>query len=337
MQSLSTHMPLPFSALTLEAEHQSWPLAEAFTISRGSKTSAEVVVATVRASLSPTGPVIEGRGECVPYARYGETVAGVLESLRLLPRPDPLLLPAGAARNALDCALWDWVAKARGCSVASLIGLRSLTPIQTAETISLAPPAQMAAKAATLAARPLLKVKVGSDDPLSRVQAVRSAAPAARLIVDANEGWSLEQLRALLPDLAALDCALIEQPLPAEYDGALADLGPCLVPLCADESVHASDSLASLVGRYQAVNIKLDKTGGLSEALCLHRQATNMGFHIMVGCMVATSLAMAPAFLLAQNAAFVDLDGPVFLAKDRPEGLIFSNGKIDPPGSILWG
>jgi L-alanine-DL-glutamate epimerase-like enolase superfamily enzyme len=281
--------------------------------------------------------LVSGQGECVPYTRYGESVEGVLRTLRDLPRPDPAALPAGAARNALDCALWDLRAKWAKQPIHSLLGCPAPLPIETAETISIASPQQMADKARRLADRPLLKVKVGGDAPLERLQAVRSQAPKPRLIVDANEGWSFEQLRNLLPDLAALGCDLIEQPLPADEDHALAGLGVPAVPLCADESVHDRQSLGRLRSLYQAVNIKLDKTGGLSEALALKTAAQDAGFAIMVGCMVGTSLAMAPAHVLAQGAAFADLDGPLMLKHDREHGLEFNHGTIHPPKSSLWG
>jgi L-alanine-DL-glutamate epimerase-like enolase superfamily enzyme len=325
-----------WSAIQLQAVHESWPLAEAFTISRGSKTSAEVVVVTLTAT-GPDGQGLRGQGECVPYGRYGETVEGVLAALQALPSADPAALPAGAARNALDCALWDLRAKWSGQSVAALLGLTAPQAIETAETISLGTPQAMAAKAKRLAGRPLLKVKVGGDDPLARLQAVRAEAPTPRLIVDANEGWTFDQLRALLPDLAALRCDLIEQPLPADQDAALADLGRPAVDLCADESVHARDGLERLRALYQVVNIKLDKTGGLTEALALKAAAQEAGFGIMVGCMVGTSLAMAPAHLVAQGVAFADLDGPLMLRQDRAAGMAFNHGVIGSPSSTLWG
>ncbi len=324
--------------LTVRAE--TWPIDGAFTISRGSKTAAEVVVAELHAAGGLTG-----RGECVPYGRYGETVAGVVAALRGL---EPAvaagltrqaladLLPAGAARNALDCALWDLEAQQSGQPVWRLAGLPEPQPVETAETLSLDSAAAMAAKAATVTGR-LLKLKVGGADVVERVAAVHAAAPHARLIVDANEAWTLEQTAAWLPALAGLGVALVEQPLPAGEDAGLAGLGTPAVPLCADESVHTAAGLHALAGRYQVVNIKLDKTGGLTEALHLRREAEALGFSIMVGCMVGTSLAMAPALLLAQGAAFVDLDGPLMLRKDRPFGLHYREGFVDPPGPGLWG
>lgn len=326
------------TSLTVTAER--WPIAGAFTISRGSKTAADVVVATVR-----RGDAV-GRGECVPYGRYGESVDGVVAALEALAPhvADGLtrevlggLLPAGAARNALDCALWDLEAKETGVPVWRRAGLDDVpAPVATAVTVGLDTPAAMADKAAGYADWPLLKVKVGADDVLDRLAAVRSAAPLPRLIVDANEGWALAQLRDLLPDLAALRVDLIEQPLPAGDDAGLADLAP-LVPLCADESAHTADGLDALVGRYQAVNIKLDKTGGLTEALRLRDAARAHGLAVMIGCMVGTSLGMAPALLLAAGAQFVDLDGPLMLREDRSGGLRYRGAMIDPPSPTLWG
>lgn len=328
--------------LTVEAE--TWPIAGTFTIARGSKTQAEVVVATLRDPM--TGAV--GRGEAVPYGRYGETVEGVRQALQdLAPALAAgeidraalrLRLPAGAARNALDCALWDWQAKAQGVPVWRLAGLSGPPqPLHTAVTLSLDTPDAMAAKAATLATHPLLKVKLGGEGVLPRLEAVRAAAPAPRLIVDANEAWSLDQLRHLLPDLQRLRVDLIEQPLPAGEDAGLASLGPCPVPLCADESLHTRADLEQLRGRYQAVNIKLDKTGGLTEALDLATTARSLGFKTMVGCMVGTSLSMAPAALVAQGAAFVDLDGPLMLQRDRDGGFRYSQGEMAGTVPSIWG
>ncbi|MFA7431250.1 MAG: N-acetyl-D-Glu racemase DgcA [Rhodospirillaceae bacterium] len=326
------------TALKVTAE--SWPIDGTFTISRGSKTAADVVVVEL---TTPGG--LRGRGECVPYGRYGETVEGVMAALRAL---EPAvaggltraalaeLLPAGAARNALDCALWDLEGARTGRPVWELAGLPAPRPVETAETLSLDTPDAMAAMAQEVAGN-LLKLKVGDDGVLERVAAVHAAAPHARLIVDANEAWTLEQTAAWLPDLAALGVVLIEQPLPAGQDGGLAGLGTPAVPICADESVHTVEGLRDLVGRYQAVNIKLDKAGGLTEALRLRREAEALGFAIMVGCMVGTSLAMAPALLLAQGAAFVDLDGPLMLRYDRPDGVYYHDGWAEPPSAALWG
>lgn len=325
--------------LTLALAAERWPIAGAFAISRGAKTEAEVVVAELGDGKA------RGRGECVPYGRYGESVASVLAAIESLrPRLAAGLdrqalqgaLPPGAARNALDCALWDLEAKRSGRPAHALAGLPEPRPCLTAFTISLAAPEVMAAAASGAADRPLLKVKLGAPDDPRRIAAVRAAAPAARLIVDVNEGWDEDNLAANLAACAEAGVALIEQPLPAGRDAALA-LVPHLVPICADESARDRHSLAALVGRYDAVNIKLDKAGGLTEALDMMAEARRLGLGIMVGCMVATSLAMAPALLLAQRADFVDLDGPLLLARDRPEGLRYAGSWIHPPVPALWG
>jgi L-alanine-DL-glutamate epimerase-like enolase superfamily enzyme len=324
-------------ALTVRIE--SWPIAGSFTISRGAKTEAEVVVA----ELADGGAI--GRGECVPYGRYGETVDGVAAALeamrpalrRGLDRADlQAAMPAGAARNALDCALWDVDAKRTGLPVHALAGLPPPRPLVTAYTISLGSPDEMAAAATKATGRTLLKIKLGAPGDAARLAAVRRAAPAAELIVDANEGWGAADLAALFAACAAAGVTLIEQPLPAGEDVVLADI-PRPVPVCADESVHDRASLHQLVGRYDAVNIKLDKTGGLTEALALAAEAERLGFALMVGSMVATSLAMAPAMLLAQRARFVDLDGPLLLARDRPDGLRYAGSLVHPPTPELWG
>ncbi len=328
----------------LSVNHESWPLRGSFTISRGTRTTAEIVV--VELSLgNADGRVASGRGECVPYARYGESIVGVvaaIESLR--PRIEDGLdrrglqqaLPAGAARNALDCAFWDLEAKRAGRPVWALLGLSAPAPVTTAFTLSLDTPEAMGRAAAENAARPLLKLKLSGPDDLARIEAVRENAPAARLIVDANEGWSLDDYVELAPKLAGLGVDLIEQPLPAGKDAALAGK-PRPVPVCADESCHDSASLAGLAGLYDAVNIKLDKTGGLTEALELKDAAGAQGYEIMVGCMLATSLAMAPATLVAQGARFVDLDGPLLLDRDRAEGLNYEDSLLHPPEPALWG
>ncbi len=325
----------------LSVRHETWPLAGSFTISRGTRTTAETVVVEL---ADPDGPVL-GRGECVPYAHYGETIEGVIaaiESLRLqieggLDRIGlQALLPPGAARNALDCAYWDLEAKRAGAPAWQLCGLPALDAVTTAYTLSLETPEVMGRAAAANASRALLKLKLAGPDDLARVEAVRANAPETRLIVDANEGWSLDDYVALAPRLAALGVVLIEQPLPAGQDAGLASLQRP-VPVCADESCHATESLAEIAGRYDAVNIKLDKTGGLTEALKLKQAALDQGFQIMVGCMVATSLAMAPAILVAQDAAVVDLDGPLLMARDRPEGLRYEGSTLYPPEPALWG
>jgi L-Ala-D/L-Glu epimerase / N-acetyl-D-glutamate racemase len=326
--------------LSLSVRVERWPIAGAFTISRGAKTEAVVVVAEVADSDGH-----RGRGECVPYARYGETVDGVAAAIAAMAEPIAAgldcerlqaAMPPGAARNALDCALWDLAAKRAGQPVHALLGLAAPRPLTTAYTISLATPQAMARAAAKAADRPLLKVKLGGADDPVRITAVRNAAPRAELIVDANEGWSAVDLAQNLAACAQAGVTLVEQPLPAGRDDALARIAHPMA-VCADESVHGSTSLAALSGKYDAVNIKLDKTGGLTEALAMAREAERLGFSLMVGCMVATSLAMAPAMLLAQRARVVDLDGALLLARDRPHGLIYEGSRVHPPTPALWG
>jgi L-Ala-D/L-Glu epimerase len=329
-------MPLP---LSLSVQTEAWPIAGAFTISRGAKTEAQVVVAMLSDGRH------RGRGECVPYGRYNETAASVIAALKAMIEPLgqgldraglQSALPAGAARNALDCAFWDLEAKRAGKPVHELIGLPAPRALTTAYTISLGAPAAMAEAASKAAARALLKIKLGQDADPERIAAVRAAAPRAELIVDANEGWNAGNLAANLAACAAAGVTLIEQPLPAGNDGALASLARPIA-VCADESVHDRAGLAALVGRYDAVNVKLDKTGGLTEALAMAAEAERLGFRLMVGCMVATSLAMAPAVLLAQRAQVVDLDGPLLLAKDRPDALRYEGSLVHPPRPALWG
>ena len=316
-----------------------WPIAGAFAISRGVKTEAAVVLAELR-----DGDHV-GRGECVPYPRYGETVDGVASAIAAL-RPEIArgldraalqhAMPPGAARNALDCALWDLAAKRSGRPAHELAALPPLQPLTTAYTISLAAPEVMAAAAAKAAARTLLKIKLGGAGDPARIAAVRRAAPRAQLIVDANEGWTAANLQENLAACAQAGVALLEQPLPSDADAALAGIAHP-IPICADESAHATASLAALAGKYDAINIKLDKTGGLTEALAMARVAQDMGFALMVGCMVATSLAMAPAMLVAQRARIVDLDGPLLLAGDRVHGLRYEDSRVHPPAPALWG
>ena len=310
-------------------------LAQAFTISRGSRTEARVLTVEV------TEDGRTGWGECVPYARYGETLESVADEIGSLPPGfDRLalqdLLPAGAARNAVDCALWDLEAKTMGKPVWQLAGLPAPGPLVTAYTLSLDAPEAMRAAAAKNAHRPLLKIKLGTPDDMPRLEAVRAGAPAARIIVDANEGWTPEIYADLAPHLLRLGVAMVEQPLPAGADEGLLGLARP-VPLCADESVHDRATLAALAGKYDLINIKLDKTGGLTEALALKAQAEAAGFGIMVGCMVGSSLAMAPAVLLAQGAAVVDLDGPLLLAEDRSTPLVYDAEGVHPPQPALWG
>ena len=325
--------------LSLSVRSERWPIAGAFTISRGAKTEPAVVVAEL------TDGRHRGRGECVPYARYGESLNGVVAAIGLMAEPLArgldrtdlqAAMPAGAARNALDCAFWDLNAKQRGAPVHELAGLPRPSPLITAYTISLAAPTAMAAAAEKAASRALLKVKLGAPGDPERIAAVRRAAPRAALIVDANEGWTAENLGQNLAACVDAGVSLVEQPLPAAADQMLASIARPLA-ICADESVHGRASLAALAGKYDAVNIKLDKTGGLTEALAMALEAEALGFGIVVGCMVATSLAMAPAILVAQRAQTVDLDGPLLLAEDRPHGLVYEGSLVHPATPALWG
>lgn len=321
--------------MQITVTEQSFRLAEIFTISRGSKTEARVLTVEI------TRGGVRGRGESVPYGRYGETPASVADQIRALPEDFshtdlPWLLPAGAARNAVDCALWDLAAKAAGKRVWELAGLKVPGPVVTAFTLSLDTPERMRDAAARHARRPLLKIKLGTADDMARLAAVRAGAPHARIIVDANEGWSTDIYTDLVPHLLRMGVALVEQPLPAGADEMLAEIARP-VPVCADESCHDSTSLAGLAAKYDMVNIKLDKTGGLTEALALNRLAHQQGFGVMVGCMVGSSLAMAPAVLVAQGAAVVDLDGPLLLAEDRNCPLVYDAAGVHPPEAALWG
>jgi len=324
-------------ALTVRIER--WPLAGAFAISRGTKTEAVVVVAELSDGRHT------GRGECVPYPRYDETPEGVVAAIAAL--RDPVAqgldriglqraLPPGAARNALDCAFWDLTARQTGRPVHDLAGLAPPKPLTTAFTISLGSPEAMAEATRRVADLALIKVKLGADGDADRIAAVRNAAPNAELIVDANEGWRVDNLASNLDACARAGVTLVEQPLPAGDDGALATVARPIA-VCADESVHDRASLPGLVGLYDAVNVKLDKTGGLTEALAIIETAHQQGFAVMVGCMVATSLAMAPAVLAAQHAKVVDLDGPLLLARDRDNGLHYSGSLVHPPRAALWG
>lgn len=324
---------------TVSATHVSHRLKAPFRISRGVKTAAEVVVV----EIEEDGLV--GRGESVPYARYDETVDSVLAQLapaldRLAEgaRPHEALdvLSAGAARNALDCALWDLRAKREGLSVEALTALPIPSSLITAVTVSLDAPEAMEAAARAVASAPLIKVKLSAEDPAARLLAVARAAPHARLIVDPNEGWDFAILDGLKPILSDLNIALVEQPLPAGQDQALEGYDPPYV-ICADESAHVAADLAALRGRYKAVNLKLDKAGGLSEALLMLEEAQNHGFGLMVGCMVASSLAIAPALHLAGRCAFADLDGPWWLAVDHPGGCRVADGRMSPPAPGFWG
>ncbi len=321
--------------MRIEVSRDVFKLAKVFTISRGSRTEAHVL--TVRIS---DGDAV-GMGECVPYARYGETLESVtaqIEELQGTVTRAGLLdqLPAGAARNAVDCALWDLEAKQSGKAVWELAGLAPLRPEITAYTLSLDTPEKMRAQAAEHAFRPLLKIKLGTPDDMPRLEAVRAGAPKSTIIVDANEGWSAAVYADLAPHLVRLGVALVEQPLPAGEDDALLDIARP-VPVCADESCHDRSSLPGLQGKYDVVNIKLDKTGGLTEALALRKAALAEGYDVMVGCMVGSSLAMAPALLVAQGMPFVDLDGPLLLAEDRDQPLKFDAAGVHPADRALWG
>jgi L-alanine-DL-glutamate epimerase-like enolase superfamily enzyme len=319
----------------LHARVERWPIAGRFSISRGSKTEAAVVVA----EISRGG--VTGRGECVPYPPYNETPEAAIDAIHSVGQwttRDELnaRMPPGAARNAIDCALWDLEAKEAKRRVWKLAGLPAPKPLTTAYTISLGTPEEMAQATSAAAHRPLLKIKLGGEGDDARIAAVRRAAPAATLIVDANEAWSDANLQRNLDACASEGVALVEQPLPAGQDAALGRIARP-IPVCADESAHATASLKELVGRYDAVNIKLDKTGGLTEALAMSREAERLGLKVMVGCMVATSLAMAPALIVAQQAFIVDLDGPLLLAKDREPALRYEGSTVHPPDAALWG
>jgi L-Ala-D/L-Glu epimerase len=324
---------------TLAARIERWPIAGRFTISRGAKTEAVTIVAEISQGDHT------GRGECVPYPRYGETpqaslaaILGMKEAIGggLDRAALQVAMPPCAARNALDCALLDLQAKARGKRVWEVLGRPAPRACTTAFTISLGSPEAMADAAAKAAHRPLLKIKLGGAGDDERIAAVRKSAPRSELIVDANEAWTTANLEHNLAECAKAGVTLVEQPLPAGKDEALARIRRPL-PVCADESVHDRASLEGLRERYDAVNIKLDKTGGLTEALAMADAAQALGFEIMIGCMVATSLAMAPAMLLAREARFVDLDGPLLLARDRDEGLRYDGSLIYPPDAALWG
>ena len=316
-----------------------FPIRGNFVISRGVKTEAAVVVAAIEDGAW------RGRGEGVPYARFGETVDSVLAQMGLIRSAIEAgadrgllqtILPPGAARNAIDCALWDLAAKRSGVPAHVLAGVAPPLPVTTAFTISVGTPDEMARAAALARERPLLKIKLAGEGDAARLTAVRAAAPDATLIVDANEAWAESGLERNLEACAKADVVLVEQPLPAGKDSALAKIEH-IVPTCADESIHDCSGLEALRERYDAINIKLDKTGGLTEALALMTQAEGLGFGLMIGCMVASSLAMAPALLLTAHARFVDLDGPLLLARDRPDGLTYEGSIVHPPPRELWG
>ncbi len=319
----------------IQAKVEIFPLAQVFRISRGARTQAEVVSVEINRNH------FTGHGECVPYARYNETLGSVIQQIESLPadidrKTLQTKLPAGAARNAVDCALWDLESKMLNQPIWQLAGMQMPKKALTAFTLSLDEPENMLKQAKYNSNRPLLKIKLGTPNDMPRLEAVRLGAPNSEIIVDANEGWNAETYTKLAPDLVRLGVKLVEQPLPANQDDALIGL-PRPLPICADESCHDRSSLRQLVGKYDYVNIKLDKTGGLTEALLLKNKALEDGFKIMVGCMVGSSLAMAPATLIAQNATFVDLDGPLLLSQDRHHGLLYEESWVYPPVRELWG
>ena len=321
--------------MTITVTPDVFRLAQVFTISRGSRTVANVLtVRVIRGGIT-------GWGECVPYARYGETLESVTAQIQSLPAKISRMelqhaLPAGAARNGLDCALWDLEAKQAGMRVWQLAGLPRPGPEITAYTLSLDTPEKMRAQARKNGFRPLLKIKLGTPDDMARLEAVRAGAPKSAIIVDANEGWSAEIYTELAPHLLRLGVRLVEQPLPAAADAALIGMNRP-VAVCADESCHDCNSLPDLKGKYDMVNIKLDKTGGLTQAIKLKARAEAAGYGVMVGCMVGSSLAMAPATLIAQEVAYTDLDGPLLLAQDRETSLKFDDAGVHPPSAKLWG
>ena len=319
----------------IQAKVEIFPLAQIFRISRGARTQAEVVTVIYEKDG------IFGRGECVPYARYNETLESVIKQIEDL--PDSIdketlqeNLPPGAARNAVDCALWDFECKKLDQRIWETANIQQPEKNITAYTLSLDEPENMFKQAEKNSNRPLLKIKLGTPNDMPRLEAVRKGAPNSEIIVDANEGWNAEVYSQLAPQLVTLGVKLVEQPLPADEDDDLIGL-PRPLPICADESCHDRKSLEKLIGKYDFVNIKLDKTGGLTEALLLKNKALEAGFKIMVGCMVGSSLAMAPATLIAQNATFVDLDGPLLLAQDRQHGLLYDESWVHPPVKNLWG
>ncbi len=319
----------------ISARLEIFPLAQIFTIARGSRREARVITV----EIARNGVV--GRGECVPYTRYGESIETTLAQIAALPESIDRarlhrLLPPGAARNAVDCALWDLEAKAAGRRVWQLAGLPEPQAVVTCYTLSLDTPERMREEARKHAHRPILKIKLGGEGDMARLEAVRAGAPRAQIIVDANEGWTADLYAELAPHLRRLGVAMIEQPLPTEADEALAEM-PRPVPVCADESCHDRESLARLLSKYDLINIKLDKTGGLTEALALRAAARAAGFGVMVGCIVGSSLAMAPAVLVAQGAEVVDLDGPLLLASDRVPPLRYEGSRVYPPEPTLWG
>ncbi|MEL6583440.1 MAG: N-acetyl-D-Glu racemase DgcA [Pseudomonadota bacterium] len=320
----------------IRTSSEAFRLAQPFVIARGARTHATVVTVEI------TRDGITGRGECTPYPRYGESVESVSELIASLPdgiSRDALqdALPAGAARNAVDCALWDWESQAQDRPVWALAGLEAPKALETAYTLSLGTSEEMHRAAVAAAERPLLKVKLGGGaEDVERIRAVRDGAPASRLIIDANEGWSIAEYETLAPVFLELGVVMVEQPLPAGQDAALAEANRPL-PVCADEAAHDVTGLLALMGKYDMINIKLDKTGGLTHALALKERATAAGFRVMVGCMMGSSLAMAPAALVAQGAEIVDLDAPLLLAEDRDPPMHYTGSTLQPPPAALWG
>jgi L-alanine-DL-glutamate epimerase-like enolase superfamily enzyme len=331
------------AGIDLDVREEVFPIAGKFTISRGSRTESRVV--TVELSEAGVRGPVRGRAECYPYPRYGESVESVIGQIEAMrgALADGLdraalqgAMPPGAARNGIDCAFWDLEAKRAGVRAWDLAGLPAPRPVVTAYTLSLDEPAAMREKAAANAHRPLLKIKLGGAGDIERLRAVREGAPGARIIVDANEGWTAESYARIAPVVLELGVEMVEQPLPAGDDAALAGIERPL-PVCADEACHDRASLAGLGAKYDMINVKLDKTGGLTEALALKAEAERLGLKIMVGCMIGSSLGMAPALLVAQGAAFVDLDGPLLLARDRAHRLIYDAAGVHPPTPELWG
>lgn len=327
------------TGLSLYVTENRFPVAGAFALARGARSEIRVVTVELR-----DGDVC-GRGESRPWVRGGETVENVVEAIQSI-RPDlrhgldrnalQLRLPPGAARNALDCAFWDLEAKKKGIRAWQLAGLAPPVRLNTAHTLSLAAPDVLRKAAARNAHRPLIKVQLGSETDLARIEAVRAAAPHSTLIADANGSCTIERYLDLAPAFIRLGVVMVEQPLPAGADHGLGEIERPL-PVCADDSCRDRLSLEELNGKYDAINIKLDKTGGLTEALELKREALAAGFDIMVGCTLGTSLAMAPAFLLAQDARYVDLDGPLLLARDRDTPIHYEGSLMEPPPASLWG
>jgi L-alanine-DL-glutamate epimerase-like enolase superfamily enzyme len=325
--------------ITIKAFHQSLPLAQVFRISRGAKTSAEVIVVVI------SDGQFHGWGEAVPYARYGESVESVSLQLWKIAGQDLQIedhhrlneiLPAGSARNALDCAFWDLLAKRSGKSVNQMIRTPTMASCVTAQTISIDSIENMQSAALELAHAPLIKVKLDADDILQKMQVIHQQCPNSRFIIDANEAWHIGILSRVVEPLSKMNVVLIEQPLAAEFDDELRGFNSP-IPLCADESCHSMQGLSALKDRYNAINVKLDKTGGLSDALNLIKHARSLDFEVMIGCMVGSSLAMAPAFALAGLADYIDLDGPLLVAKDRQSRFSFENGTMFPPHEGLWG